>query len=147
MHRAFNGDPEMHPAQQPAGEGGPFTANLDPRDPPTPRERSGTPIADPSARTWLCRVRSHSGTRGPDHRTRASADHVSPRAMIRRGSPSRSSQSNSASVFGSAQFARPPTIEASESTAMNGTCSEGRRLRSRGAQSAASNSSTSRARL
>ncbi len=33
--------------------------------------------------------------------------------------------SNAASVFGSAQLARPPWIEASESTAMNGTTAAG----------------------
>ena len=103
-------------------------------------------ISVPAGVTWRLRAVATSGSRRARGRTVACTDQPLPSASSSKppragpGPTAGSGHSKRASVFGNAQFARPPTTEAGESTAMNGTDASG----PRGPASSTGDASTSR---
>jgi hypothetical protein len=82
------------------------------------------PRSQTTARRSSCCETSgqRTGSRGPRACAATSTDQPSPVALAR---PAPMSPANWATVFGSAQWARPPCTDGSESTAMKGTCTTG----------------------
>jgi hypothetical protein len=77
--------------------------------------------------TWRLRILAANGSRRARGWTVACTDQPLPSASSSKPPRGASGQSKRASVFGSAQFSRPPWTDGSESTAMNGTHASGPR--------------------
>jgi tRNA (mo5U34)-methyltransferase len=105
-----------------------------------PRQRLSKTISSPCGVTWRLRVTAANGSRRGRGRTVAWTDQPRPSASSSKPPCGCSGHSKRASVFGSAQFSRPPWTEGSESTAMNGTAASG----PRGPSTSAGEASTSR---
>ena len=97
-------------------------------------------ISVPADVTWRLREIAANGSRRGRGKTVAWTDQPLPSASSSKPPCGCTGQSKRASVFGSAQFSRPPWTEGSESTAMNGTHASG----PRGPSSSEGDASTSR---
>jgi hypothetical protein len=88
------------------------------------RPMRARPRSQTTARRSSCCETSgqRTGSRGPRAVASTSTDQPSPLALLR---PAARPRAKSATVLGSAQCARPPCTDGSESTAMNGTCTTG----------------------
>ena len=125
--RALEHERRVVAGAQPARQRRAAGLELDGREPRAAAPRLAKVISAPSGVTWRLRSGRERAAVARRGRTVAWTDQPLPSASSSKPPRGRSGQSKRASVFGSAQFSRPPWTEASESTAMNGTTASGPR--------------------